>query len=108
MSVVDRARKWLSERGGPRIRVHVLVRGNVGGRWYDVDRIVMVPEGTTLAELVGASRELGVPLEEAIARSPHLRDTVMLNGERCPIDGEGGRVLADGDELYLLAPLVGG
>lgn len=108
VSLVERARRWLASRGGPRIRVHVLVRGNIGGRWYEVDRVVRVPEGTTLAELVAASRELGVPLDEAIAASPHLRDTIMLNGERCPVDAEGGRRLADGDELYLLSPLVGG
>jgi len=101
-------REFLADRPGPRIRVHVLLRGNVGGRWYDVDRIVTIPAGTKLAELVGASREIGVPLDEAIARSPHLRDTIMLNGERCPIEREGERALQDGDELYLLSPIAGG
>jgi molybdopterin converting factor small subunit len=33
---------------------------------------------------------------------------MMLNGERCPLDANTGRVLADGDEIYLLAPLAGG
>jgi molybdopterin converting factor small subunit len=32
----------------------------------------------------------------------------MVNGERCPIDEHAGRELADGDEIYLLAPLAGG
>ena len=32
----------------------------------------------------------------------------MLNGERCPIRRERRRVLADGDEIYLLAPIAGG
>jgi molybdopterin converting factor small subunit len=32
----------------------------------------------------------------------------MLNGERCPVAENQERVLADGDEVYLLAPLAGG
>jgi molybdopterin converting factor small subunit len=33
---------------------------------------------------------------------------MMLNGERCPLAEHKDRVLADGDEIYLLAPLAGG
>jgi molybdopterin converting factor small subunit len=33
---------------------------------------------------------------------------MMLNGERCPFTDNAERVLADGDEIYLLAPLAGG
>ena len=40
--------------------------------------------------------------------SPHLTDTMMLNGERCPFTENQDRAMADGDELYLLAPLAGG
>jgi molybdopterin converting factor small subunit len=50
----------------------------------------------------------GVPLREALEHSPHLTDTMMLNGERCPFTENAERVLADGDEIYLLAPLAGG
>jgi molybdopterin converting factor small subunit len=32
----------------------------------------------------------------------------MLNGERCPLDEGLERPLADGDQLYLLAPIAGG
>ena len=32
----------------------------------------------------------------------------MLNGERCPVAENLGRHLADGDEIFLLAPLAGG
>jgi molybdopterin converting factor small subunit len=32
----------------------------------------------------------------------------MLNGDRTPVDENLGRVLADGDQVYLLAPLAGG
>jgi molybdopterin converting factor small subunit len=33
---------------------------------------------------------------------------LMLNGDRTPVDENLGRVLADGDQVYLLAPLAGG
>ncbi|MNC92943.1 hypothetical protein D3C83_94670 [compost metagenome] len=49
-----------------------------------------------------------IDLREAIAQSPHLRHTLMLNGERCPLDDNLARVLQDGDELYLLSPIAGG
>ncbi|MCC6747546.1 MAG: MoaD/ThiS family protein [Deltaproteobacteria bacterium] len=92
----------------PRLRVHVLIRGTIGGRWYDVDETLAVVPGTTLAELVAQGAQHGVPLAEAVAESPHLRHTLMLNGERCPLAEQGARLLADGDELYLLAPMAGG
>ena len=44
----------------------------------------------------------------ALRDSPHLRDTLMLNGERCPLAEQGDRILAEGDQLYLLSPLAGG
>jgi molybdopterin converting factor small subunit len=33
---------------------------------------------------------------------------MMLNGERCPFHDNAERTLAEGDEIYLLAPLAGG
>ena len=50
----------------------------------------------------------GVGMRAAIENSPHLRHTLMLNGERCPVDANLGRPLANGDRVYLLAPLAGG
>ena len=47
-------------------------------------------------------------MRAAIENSPHLRHTLMLNGERCPVDANLGRPLANGDQVYLLAPLAGG
>ena len=67
---------------GKRIVVHVMVRGRIGDGWYDVDRALKVPEGTTLAELIAIGDRRGVPLSEAIANSPHLAHTLMVNGER--------------------------
>jgi molybdopterin converting factor small subunit len=85
-----------------------LIRGRIGAGWYDVDRQVKLPVGTTLRDLVNRAPRLGLPLAEALAQSPHLKDTLMLNGVRCPIESEGERLLTDGDQLYLLAPLAGG
>ncbi|NVB84536.1 MAG: MoaD/ThiS family protein [Kofleriaceae bacterium] len=101
MGIFDRLR-------GDQIKVHILIRGRIGDDWKDVDEHLKVPAGTTLARLVEVAESAGVPLADALAHSPHLTDTLMLNGERCPIAEHGDRVLADGDELYLLAPIAGG
>lgn len=106
----DMLRGWLGRRSetAPRVRVHVLIRGRIGDGWYDVDRVLEVAGGTTLGQLIDGAEQRGVPLAEAIARSPHLAHTLMLNGTRCPVAEHRERVLADGDELYLLAPIAGG
>jgi molybdopterin converting factor small subunit len=101
MGIFDRIR-------GPSIRIHVLIRGRIGDTWQEIDEHLRIPTGTTLAKLVEVAGAAGVPLREALETSPHLAHTIMLNGERCPIDEHGDRALADGDELYLLAPLAGG
>lgn len=101
MGIFDRLR-------GDHIRVHVLIRGRIGDAWRDVDEHLRVPAGTTLGRLVQVAQAAGVPLREALEHSPHLTDTMMLNGERCPFADNAERVLADGDEIYLLAPLAGG
>jgi molybdopterin converting factor small subunit len=93
---------------GDQIRIHILIRGRIGDDWKDVDEYLRVPAGTTLARLVEVAEAAGVPLREALDHSPHLADTLMLNGERCPVADNGERVLAEGDEIYLLAPLAGG
>lgn len=90
------------------IRVHLLVKGRIGAGWYDVDRDVRLPAGATLEELLDEAERQGIRLRAAIADSPHLRHTLMLNGTRCPVDEHLGRPLADGDEIYLLAPIAGG
>ena len=91
-----------------KIRVHVLVKGRIGEGWQDVDRTFALPEGATLRGLLDAADRAGVKLREAIAQSPHLAHTLMLNGERCPVGDNQDRALADGDQVYLLAPLAGG
>lgn len=76
--------------------------------WYDVDRTLAIPAGTTLGALLDLAQRQGLPLRDAIEASPHLRHTLMWNGDRCPVDEHAARPLQDGDSLYLLAPIAGG
>jgi molybdopterin converting factor small subunit len=101
MGIFDRLR-------GGTIRIHILIKGRIGDEWKDIDQYVRVPTGTTLGKLLDITDAARLPLREALAHSPHLTDTMMLNGERCPLHANADRVLADGDEIYLLAPLAGG
>ncbi len=101
MGIFDRLR-------GDSIKIRILIRGRIGDDWKDVDENLRLPKGTTLGRLVEVTDGAGIPLREALDHSPHLVDTMMLNGERCPFAENAERVLEDGDELYLLAPLAGG
>jgi hypothetical protein len=91
---------------GESVRVHILIRGRIGDDWKDIDEHIRVPAGTTLGRLVEVTDAAGIPLRDALDRSPHLVDTLMLNGERCPFVENAERRLADGDEIHLLAPLT--
>jgi molybdopterin converting factor small subunit len=93
---------------GDTVRVHVLIRGRIGDDWKDIDEHLRVPAGTTLGKLVEVADAAGIPLGDALVHSPHLVDTMMVNGERCPLAENREKVLADGDEIYLLAPIAGG
>ncbi len=93
---------------GDSVRIHVLIRGRIGDTWRDIDEHVRIPAGTTLGRLVEVADGAKIPLRDALDHSPHLVDTMMLNGERCPFTENSERVLVDGDELYLLAPIAGG
>ena len=100
--------KLFSRDRSPKIRVHVLIKGRIGDGWEDVDRTFELAPGSTLASLLDAAERAGVPLRRAIASSPHLAHTLMLNGDRTPVEENLGRPLADGDQINLLAPLAGG
>ena len=101
-------RRLTRVRPRSKIQVRVLIRGRIGAGWHDVDRTFRLARGATLAELLPLADRAGVPLASAIAESPHLRDTLMINGERCPLESHRDRPLDDGDEIYLLAPVAGG
>ena len=109
MSLRDAVRRVLG-RADPadRIHVRVLLKGRTGTGWYDVDQKVALPAGATLATLIDVAEKRGIKLREALETSPHLKHTLMLNGERCPVDENAARPMVDGDEVYLLAPLAGG
>lgn len=100
--------KLFSRGRAPTIRVHVIVKGRIGEGWQDIDRTFALPPGATLGALLDAAECEGVELRAAIARSPHLAHTLMLNGDRTPVADNLSRVLSDGDQVYLLAPLAGG
>ena len=101
MGIFDRLR-------GDQIRIHILIRGRIGADWKDIDQHLKLPKGTTLERFVEVAEQSGIPIRAALAHSPHLAETLMLNGERCPLEENRGRALMDGDEIYLLAPLAGG
>jgi molybdopterin converting factor small subunit len=108
MSLLATLRRVLGRDARDTIRVHVLLKGRTGSGWYDADQRIALPAGATMATLLDAAERRGIRLREAIATSPHLGHTLMLNGERCPVDANMDRALADGDEVFLLAPLAGG
>lgn len=93
---------------GDQLKIHIVIRGRIGDAWRDVDTYLRVPKGCTLGKLVEVADAAGVPLREALDNSPHLTDTMMMNGERCPFTENADRALVNGDEIYLLAPLAGG
>jgi molybdopterin converting factor small subunit len=92
----------------PVISVGLLVKGRIGDGWMDIDRTIKVAPDTTLGAFIDRVEAVGIPLRQAIADSPHLAHTLMLNGERCPVEENLARLLSDGDQIYLLAPLAGG
>jgi molybdopterin converting factor small subunit len=103
-----RVQSWLRRDPPGAIRVRILVKGRVGEGWFDVDRKLALPVGATLAALIEAADRDGLRLSQAIEASPHLRHTLMWNGQRTPVDENLDRELSDGDELYLLGPVAGG
>jgi molybdopterin converting factor small subunit len=108
MSVLSALRRALGAAPADAVRVHIILKGRTGAGWHDVDTHLDLPAGATLATLLDAAERRGIRLRAAIADSPHLGQTLMLNGQRCPVDDNLSRPLADGDEIYLLAPLAGG
>ena len=108
MSWFERVGSWFRREPTDGIRVRVVVKGRIGEGWFDVDRKLLLPVGATLASLIEAADRAGLQLSQAIEASPHLRHTLMWNGQRTPVADNLARPLADGDELYLLGPVAGG
>jgi hypothetical protein len=108
VSALSRLKELIGRGSGDTIRVHVLLKGRTASGWYDADQHIKLPVGATLSSLFDEADRRGLPLRTAIAESPHLRHTLMLNGQRCAVDDNLDRQLNDGDDIYLLAPLAGG
>ena len=108
MSLAQRIGSWFRREPDGPVRVRVLVKGRIGEGWFDVDRTLALREGAKLAELIESADREGLRLSQAIAASPHLRHTLMWNGDRTPVEENLGRELHNGDELYLLGPVAGG
>lgn len=106
-AALRRAQRAAGE-GSRRVRVRVILKGRIGTGWYDVDQQLALPAGATLATLIDQAERRGLSLRRAIEESPHLRHTLMWNGERAPLEENLDRALSDGDQLYLLGPLAGG
>jgi molybdopterin converting factor small subunit len=108
MSWLGRVGAWLGREAPGMVRVRVVVKGRIGDGWFDVDRRIPLPAGATLATLIERADQLGLGLSRAIEQSPHLRHTLMWNGQRAPVDESLDLPVRDGDEVYLLGPLAGG
>ena len=108
MGLRETLARWFGRTESTDVRVHVLIKGRIGEGWHDIDRNFDLPQGSTLADLIAHAEKRGVPLRDAIDKSPHLRHTLMWNGERCDVAEHATRELHDGDQVYLLAPLAGG
>jgi hypothetical protein len=76
--------------------------------WEFLISSVVGLSGFTLTALILAADRAGFELTSALSNSPHLADTLMINGERCPVSEHGDRVMLEGDQVYLLAPIAGG
>ncbi len=108
MSLRARIARFLPGADADSIRVRVILKGRMGEGWYDVDERIRLTRGATLATLIDEAERRGVHMRAAIEHSPHLRHTLMWNGQRAPVDENLARPLADGDQIYLLGPLAGG
>jgi molybdopterin converting factor small subunit len=108
MSVLAALKRAFGADSAGTVRVHVILKGRTGAGWHDADTDIRLPPGATLATLLDVAERQGVHLRDAIAASPHLGHTLMLNGQRCPVEENLTTPLSDGDEVYLLAPLAGG
>ena len=87
--------------------MHVPLKGRIGAGWYDVDRTLRLPPAPPWGRSSSPPSVTGSG-SPAIADSPHLATPSCSTASAAPVDEHPERPLADGDEIYLLAPLAGG
>lgn len=98
-------------RSGGMIAVRVRILGPVDGQSVNASGTVQLKEGDTVKRLFKrADAALGLrgqrPFKRAFRQG--IRPVVLLNGDRLEIPEEGGRRLADGDEVNLILTVAGG
>lgn len=84
--------------------------GPVNGQSVKTSGTVQLKEGDTVKRLFNrADAALGLrqkPFKQAFRQG--IRPVVLLNGDRLEIPEEGGRHLADGDEVDVILTVAGG
>lgn len=98
-------------RPGTMITVRIRILGPVNGRSVNTSGTVQLKEGETVKNLFSrADAALGLrrerPFKKALKQG--IRPVVLLNGDRLEIPEEGGKPLADGDEVNVILTVAGG
>ena len=95
---------------GAKINIRVRIFGAVNGQSVKTSGTVQLKEGDTVKRLFNrADAALGLrqePFKQAFRQG--IRPVVLLNGDRLEIPEEGGRRLADGDEVHVILTVAGG
>ncbi|NNG08391.1 MAG: MoaD/ThiS family protein [Desulfobacteraceae bacterium] len=96
---------------GAKITVRVRIVGPLGGLSVDTSGTIQLKAGDTVKRLFNrADAALGLrgqkPFKQAFRQG--IRPVVLLNGDRLEIPEEGGRCLADGDEVSVILTVAGG
>ena len=97
-------------RFGAKINIRVRILGPLNGQSVKTSGTVQLKEGDTVKRLFNlADAALGLrqkPFKQAFRQG--IRPMVLLNGDRLEIPEEGGRRLADGDEVHVILTVAGG
>jgi molybdopterin converting factor small subunit len=95
---------------GAKINIRVQILGAVNGQSVKTSGTVQLKEGDTVKRLFSrADAALGLrqkPFRQALRQG--IRPVVLVNGDRLEIPEEGGRRLADGDEVHVILTVAGG
>ncbi len=97
-------------RSVTQMTIRVRIVGPVNGHSVNTSGTIQLKEGDTVKKLFNrADAALGLrqkPFRQAFRQG--IRPVVLLNGDRLEIPEEGGRRLADGDEVNVILTVAGG